>query len=93
MIDDLEIPEFLRRKPGTGPRPPKPPKFKPAYAKGANLYDCHLRDDEITNVPQGVRTVEFLATGRKWVMVRYAGVRHKVRREVWEKMKKTKIEG
>ena len=90
----LDIPDFLRRS--TSQRTSGPVIDKPRKARSPKsnnkLVQIHLAD-EAPKIGSGQRAVEVVSLGHKWVTIRYMRggpkghpVRHKFRRNVWEKL-------
>lgn len=89
MDIDIEIPAFLRR---SGSK--SLPKFNPVpklrtkrYRPKTDKVEVHLAD-EIPRVGSGYRTVEVETIGRKWITLLYLGERVRVRRAVWDRIRK-----
>lgn len=74
--DDLEIPAFLRaeNRPASAPVRPrrKPARKVPKTTEVHDLFVVHL-NDEIPLLGSGVRLVELVQLGRKWVRIKKPG--------------------
>jgi hypothetical protein len=94
QYDHLEIPEFLRRK-GAPTAPTQEIKErKPRMKKRkGDWYEAQLTV-EIPKLGSGYRTFELVKLGTKWVYVRKDkdSQRIKISREVWDKLKKKRLE-
>lgn len=83
--DELEIPDFLKR--AETDRPVIKKKVERKRPRKASMVDLHL-GDEVPKIGSGFRTVDVASEGPKWVFVVYGGERYRLKRKVWDTLKK-----